>query len=600
MSMRISGLASGMNTDDIIKQLMSAQRIPMDKMKQKKQLLEWKRDDYRSINNKILEFRNVAFDMKLQSSYLTKKVTSSQENIVSVTASSAANEGQYSIKVDRLAKTAAFNTGDLAGDSGDSKTVASLGLVADTQLKISGDKGTAAIDVKITNTLGQLVTAINNESSKTGVKVTYDSTMDRLFFTSSKTGASSNISMELTNGENLNSIFKTSALDGTTSFTSESAKINGGLVGTKSFQIKMDGKNYDYDITSSTTIGQLVDEINDKMKDVGVQAYLNGEGKLAFYNNDATKPLSFSGTNGLTASLGLVSPQTNNPKIDVKGTSAQVHVNGVKAKYDSNTFSFGGMTFTATQTNATAVNISVTQDVDKVVETVKKFVEKYNSLVEEVNKELLEKKERDFQPLTDAEREELSEDEIKKWEERARNGMLANDGMLKSGLNSLRQVFLDSVSGLPEGQLQNLADIGISNSNITGTSITGSYADRGKLYIDETKLKNAITNNPDEVMALFTADGATESNDGIATRLHNKVAELFKQITDKAGTLTTIETNYSMGIESKRLVDQMANLTRRLERMETRYYQQFTAMEKYISQMNSQSAWLTQQFSLGG
>ncbi len=595
MVMRVSGLASGMNTDDIVKQLMSAHRVPMDKLSQKKQLIEWQRDDYRAMNNKILDFRNAAFDMKLQSSYLTKKVAVSQESALTVRATADANDGQYAVKIDRLAKSASFNTGDLNGAPGDSKTMATLGLSADsTQLKIGGDKGSATIDVKKDMTVAQLVTAVNKETGTTGIKVSYDSTMDRLFFTSSKTGAAANIKMELANGENLNAIFKTGDLSGTAAgFTADSL-----VGGTGTFEVEMNGTKYNFAITSTTKMGQLVNEMNDKLNDVGVRAYLNAEGKLSFFNNDSAKPLSFSGTNNLTTTLGLDSP-TSSSKIDVKGVNAKVQINGVEASYESNTFTFGGMTFTAVQASTTPINVSVSADIDKAVENIKKFVEKYNSLITDINKEVLEKKERSFQPLTDAQRESMSEDQIKKWEERAKNGLLANDSMLSGGLSSLRSIFVQAVK-LPGGQEKNLASIGISTFQIAGGEVTGSYLERGKLYIDETKLKQALTDNPNDVAAMFTTDGATAAQDGIATRIYDQVSDLFKKITEKAGVADSVETTFLLGKESRTITQQINNMTKRLQSIEDRYYKQFTAMEKQLTQLNSQSAWLTQQFSTGG
>ncbi|MCA0757559.1 flagellar filament capping protein FliD [Paenibacillus sp. N4] len=602
--MRIGGLASGMDTDALVKQMMDAQRIPLDKLAQKKQLLEWKRDDYRTLNNKILEFRNAAFDMKLQSGYLTKKVSSSQESIVSVTSSASASEGQYTIQIDKLAKSASLTSGDLRGAAGGSKTVGYLGLDSDTQLQITGDKGAKTIDIKTTDTIDQLVSAINQQTASTGVKATYDSTMDRLFFTSSKTGESSIIELELTNGQNMNDILAPEVNQGTLGTNgalSKNSLVNGSLVGTAQFTVTYDGAAYNFDVTNTTTVQELVDQINDELSDDGLDVSLNSSGKLSFYNRDS-KALAFSDDqpdSSVVEALGIDTGLTplSNSTTSVAGTNAKVFFNGIEAEYESNTFTIVGMTFTAKQEGGSTVDIGVTQDTDKIVETIKTFVEKYNSLIDEVNKELSEKRYRDFQPLTDAQREEMDEDEIKKWEERARSGMLTNDNLLSNGLNSLRRALSDSVNGLPAGQLKSLAEIGISNSNISGGGITGSYSDRGKLYIDETKLKKALTDNPEEVMALFTTDGASDSNDGIATRLYDKASALFKQITDKAGTTTSVDTQFLMGKENKQITEQMSRLEARLLDLENRYYKQFTAMEKYISQMNSQSDWLYQQFS---
>ncbi|MGM0884183.1 MAG: flagellar filament capping protein FliD [Bacillota bacterium] len=597
--MRISGLASGLDTDELVKQLMNAQRIPMDKLSQKKQLLEWKRDDYRTLNNKILDFRNAAFDMKLQAGYMAKKVTSSQESIVSVTGSASANEGQYTLNIEKLARAASLTSGDLTGAASSTKTIGSLGLVSDTQLKITGEKGVKSIDIRTGDTIEQLVTAINNESASTGIKASYDSTMDRLFFTSSKSGETSKINLELVNGESINNILGIEVKDGAQNFASDSSLVNGALVGSAIVTVNYDNNDYNFNVTNTTSVGDLIDQMNNDLNGAGINVYLNSSGQLSIYNRDTTKTVLYSDDQGnsVVNALGLNAMTVNNSITSVTGNNAKVLFNGIEAEYESNTFSIVGMTFTAKQASSTTVDIGVSQDVDTVVGTIKTFVEKYNSLLDEVNKEVLEKRDRDYQPLTAAQREEMDEDEIKKWEERARSGMLSTDGMLTNGLNSLRRALSDSVSGLPAGQLKSLAEIGISNSNVSGSSITGSYADRGKLYIDETKLKKALTENPDEVMALFTTNAATESGDGIATRLYDKAAALFKQITDKAGTSTSIESNFLIGKENQRLSEQMSRLAERLEDLETRYYKQFTAMETYINQINSQSAWLSQQFS---
>jgi flagellar hook-associated protein 2 len=597
--MRVSGLASGLDTDALIKKLMDAQRIPMNKMTQKKQLLEWKRDDYRTLNNKILDFRNAAFDMKLQSSYLAKKASSSQESIVSVTGSANASEGQYSIRIDQLATTAGFNTGNLSGIAGGSQTLdVKFGLSGDSTLTLTGDKGTVNVAIKPTDTMDQFVKAINDQSNVTGIKATYDTTMDRLFYVSAKTGQASKIDLNIANDSTATNI------DLNAAFNMSSGTITGGVVtqpisaNNQTFTVKVDGTDYNFNVTNTTTIGDLVNQMNVSLVDTGIKASLSNTGNLVF-QNPLLKPVAFSDTNagGVVTNLGLQSALTSSAQINVAGTNAKVLFNGIASEYESNNFAIAGITFNAKKVSTETVTVVVSQDVDSVVTNIKKFVEKYNTLIEEINKETSEKLNRDFQPLTAEQKVDMSADEIKLWEEKARSGMLANDQLLSGGLNSLRRSLSDAVSGLPVGQLKSLAEIGISNANVTGSSISGAYSDLGKLYIDETKLKGAILRNPDEVMALFATDGSTESTDGIATRLYDKAAVLFKQITNRAGTATSVESNYELGKESQQITKQITALTLRLQNQETRYYNQFTAMEKFISQMNSQSTWLTQQTS---
>ncbi|WP_168123422.1 flagellar filament capping protein FliD [Paenibacillus sp. HB172176] len=516
MSIRISGLASGIDTDTMVKQLMAAARLPMDKLVQKQQTLEWKRDSYRELNNKILDFKNAAFDMKLQSGYLAKKVSSSLDSVVSVTGSANANEGQYTFEVVKLAKAAGFSTGALGAGDGTATIGEKLALTGtDNKLTIAGAKGTAEITLDEDYTLNEMIANINSKSNETGVKAAYDSTMNRIFFTTTQTGEDSKIDLTLTNSS-------------------------------------------------------------------GTETDLNS----IFNMSDTNK--SITGED--------VTPASANT-INIKGLDATIKFNGIQTTYPSNTMTIAGLTFTAKQESTEIATVEVSQDIDSIVDKIKNFVDKYNSLISDVDAKVSEKRDRDYAPLTDAQREEMSEDEIKRWEEKAKAGMLSNDSILSGGMNALRRVLTDTVGGLPSGQLNSLAAIGISNTNIVGSTISGSYADGGKLYIDETKLKAALADNPDEVMALFTTDVTDSANDGIAAKLYDKASNLFQQITDKAGASTSIESNYLLGKENLQIADQITSLTTRLQDLEDRYYKQFTAMETYINQMNSQSNWLAQQFS---
>ncbi len=620
MVTRISGLASGMDIDQMVSQLMKAHRIPLDKLKQKKQLLEWQRDDYRAMNSKILELRNTAFTMKLQSTYLTKKATSSNDSIVTVSANPGANAGNYSIKILNLAQSASVTSGDVVSGAGSNQaTLGSLGLPADTTLTIGGEKGTATIQVKTTDTIDGLVRAVNGKSGVTGVSLSYDATLDRFFFVSTSTGANAKVDLKMqstSEGSNQNLLYDVLKLSsavmaadsgqtvtGTNAFSSgTSSVIDSTLTAAQTLRISYDGKNYDFSITKSTTIGNLMDAINSSdLGKAGVSAYLDSNGKLAFFNPDDTKTLAISditadGTD-IVAKLGLTAPVTvsniDYSKIIANGKNAEIEFNNVPGSFASNTFTINGITFTAKSKQAatdTPVNVSVAQDTDAVYNAIKSFVDKYNEVIDAVNKEIAEKRYRDFQPLTDEQKKDMKDDEIKLWEEKARSGMLRNDGILSSALYKFRNSLAQSVSGLPNGDLKQMAEIGIT---------TGSYEENGKLYINESKLRQALADHPEQVMRLFTAtdgDDTKEDGDGLAFRLYEQTDRVLNQLKEKAGTVFSVEDDYFIGERIKEVNEQIDRLSDRLTDLENRYYRQFTAMETYINQMNAQSAWLAQQF----
>jgi flagellar hook-associated protein 2 len=194
---RLSGFSNtGIDIDATVKKLMTAARMPYDKLGQQKQTLTWQRDEYRAVNANFLDLRNTLGNMKLPSTYGARKATSADEAAVSAVATSSANPGINTIQINKLA-TAANATSNGLGVGTDTAALSSLGLTGTTTLTVGGDKGSATVELKSTTTIAELVNAVNGKSSVTGVKLSYDANMDRLFFTSSTTGATSKINLRM-------------------------------------------------------------------------------------------------------------------------------------------------------------------------------------------------------------------------------------------------------------------------------------------------------------------------------------------------------------------------------------------------------------------
>ncbi|WNR44698.1 flagellar filament capping protein FliD [Paenibacillus roseipurpureus] len=625
MVTRLNGFSgSGIDIDDTVSKLMKAARMPQNKLKQNKQTLEWQRDDYRAMNSKIMEFRNIAFNMKLQSAYQTKKSSSSDDSIVSATSSSNAAEGIYTLKVNKLASGAKVTSDVLALATSNSSTLEDLGLSSSSTLTVGGQKGTITLNVEKADTIASLVSRINSKTSVTGVGVNYDSTMKRLFFVSSGTGQSAEVNLQMESSNGTTNLLKdvlgisSAAISGTTGQTYKGTNtfsagtttiVDSTITSAQTLRVSAGGKTVDVTVSSSSAIGNVIDAINSSdVGKLGISAYITSDNKLAFFAPGGEAiTLSDQTADGtdITTNFALSAPtSTSYSQLGVKGTQADVEFNGVSAKYDSNTFSINGMTFTAKKEQAptdSAVSITTTRDVDGVYNSIKTLVDKYNELITTVNTKVSEKKYKDFSPLTDEQREGMKDDQIKAWEEKAKSGLLRNDDLLSSGLTNFRTSFSAIVTGLPTGDYKTLSEIGISTSLIAGNSISGSYSENGKIYINDAKLKAAIAENPDEVMALFiTNDGDKDSDagDGLATKLYDKATRLISNLTKKAGATSSVDSNYLIGKSINSINTNIDKLTAKLDALETRYYNQFTAMEKYITQMQAQSAQLSQQ--MGG
>ncbi|ACV61581.1 flagellar hook-associated 2 domain protein [Desulfofarcimen acetoxidans DSM 771] len=202
-SLRISGLASGMDIDSMVKQLMKAERMRLDTLTQKKQTLEWQQEDYRTVNSLLRSLRDATFNMKLQGTFLSRQATSNNESVVKVTTGTSAVDGTYEVSVSQLAK-GAYLTGDKinSGNTANLKSQLNLTEGGEKTLVINGPNGTKKTITVDTDTakMADLVAEINSgldDSGNTwGVRASYDAVNDRLFLMTKDTGADQTIAVE--------------------------------------------------------------------------------------------------------------------------------------------------------------------------------------------------------------------------------------------------------------------------------------------------------------------------------------------------------------------------------------------------------------------
>lgn len=208
MAIRLSGLNSGMDTDTIVQALMSAQNYKKTKIEAKQTKLEWKKDLWSELNTKIYNFyTNTLGKMRLQGTFKTKAATSSDNSKVTATATSAAAEGTYKVKVNSLASAQYVTSGKLNGAkerdkdgnltgkiakvSGSSKLVDLVGadkltstFQADTQIVVSGKKGTATLLVDENTKVSDFVKTCQNA----GLTASFDADQQRFFIGSDASG----------------------------------------------------------------------------------------------------------------------------------------------------------------------------------------------------------------------------------------------------------------------------------------------------------------------------------------------------------------------------------------------------------------------------
>lgn len=623
--LRFGGLATGLDTDSIVKQLMNAEKMPLDKLKQNKQLLEWKRDNYREITNLIRVFKDDYFNlMKPSSNMMSTSIynkfatTSSDSSVVTVTANSDALAGTHKIKVTSLATAANTSSSAVVSKDLTGSGVAALDYTGANNFNITLNGLTKTITLRngayadAADLIGNGVDGI--QKIVDGVfgagKVTVTEVAGVLKFTTT------NGRISLTNGTTNDALANLSFTSGASnkinlSDTLENLSLSNSLTfdGSNQLDFTINGVNFKIDKTA--TLSQLMNQINSSQAGVELK-YSELTDKFTL-----TAKQKGSGDNIVIANnggnlFGAGSPINITDATVSNGTDAVFDLDGtVGITRNDNTFTIDGVTYTLNSTSPTEQTITVGKDVDGIFNNIKAFVDKYNELINKINSELSEERFRDYKPLTDDQKETMKDDEIKKWEEKASSGLLNNDSLLKKITTEMRAALSDPINGVAGV----LSDIGIS---------TGNWRDKGKLVIDETKLKNAIQTNPDKVQNFFiktssinyspdlnAADRSTRYNDeGIINRLSDIIQDSIRttrnangekgMLLQKAGLVGDgSEYNNTIYSEIKRKDLDISTLIRKLDKKEENYYKRFAALEKAIGKMNSQSAWLSQQLGSG-
>ncbi|MDR6553575.1 flagellar filament capping protein FliD [Paenibacillus qinlingensis] len=491
---RMGGLVSGLDTDTIIKNLMKAEKAPLNKMLQLKQSEEWKRDQYREMNNLLLDFRKASEGLRLQANFQKKAISSDNDGVVSVTQKGTPTLSSYDVNVTGLATPA---------KAASVKFTTSLDSTTPIGETFSFTVGSKSIDVAATDTMSNVISKINAQSSTTGVTASYVQGDKSITFTSKATGSAASVTI-------------------------------GGAFG------------------ASNKLGLSAGTVD-------------------------KNSTAFAGATAFQASKDAL--------------PGNVKINGIDYAFTGSSLTFDGLEFNLKSVGSTRVNMKT--DEDAIFNSIKGFADKYNELISKVNTKLTESKYNDYKPLLDEEKEAMNETQIEKWEAKAQSGLLRRDSILSGALTDFRKVLTDRVEGSGiDPKFDTLSEIGIT---------TGGYQENGKLYIDEDKLRQAISQNGTQVMDLFTkysADTDRTKNfkeSGIAQRLYAQVNNSIKDLTDKAGSSAYLSDKSVLGKELRELDTNIRSWKERLEKKEDSYWRKFTAMEKAMSQANSQSSWLSQQ-----
>lgn len=653
MTIRLGGLVTGIDTESIIKASLQPIQQRIDRQSQLAEIVEYRKQEYMSFNTKLLTLRTKSLDLKLESTFTSKEAVSSDESVLTATASADAVNGVYDIKVNSLATRVAVNSTAALGSSGDATSIATqfgLDESAVVSFTLKGSEGEVTLRSAAGDfSMDDLIQGIND--AEIGVTAWYDEGTDRVYMNSSTYGTDATLSVKQDGVEGTGQGFLTDILKLDFDYTSlnypTGAPVSRQIANSEAiattnppasttlasfygsgetvpttvyFTLEGYLGSADYALGTTTTLSGLAAAINADTATTGLTAaYDEGTGSFTLTGaedpaNPGSALVAIRGDyTSADQRLGFLGDKLKLSMDSVSGSGAEIEYNGTPLTMDSNEFTLNDINYSLINSSGgDIVRVTVSADTDKAVEKITAFVEAYNEIVDYCYTKLNESKYKDssdkyaeFMPLTDEQREAMTETEIELWDAKWKQGQMANESLLRSVYNSLRHIASDMITD--KGTAENIADSSslvstvlyrsLSAIGITTPQYEQGSSDNGKLQIDENALREALETDAESVCKLFTLtqtvshDGTTTEYDvGLGLRFYEEIDTSISLIGAKAGWgNSTYDTSY-MQKELYRYAEKIYDLQVYYDEQETTLWNRYASLETAIAQLQAQSA----------
>lgn len=537
MPIRITGLNSGLDTEAIISELVSAYRTKEEKYQKAQTKLSWKQDAWKDLNIKVRSLYDNISNLRFTSAWTMKKTTVSDSTKATVTAAGSCVNGTQTLKIKQLAKGTYITGGGISNTSaGTAPTSATklselgyTGSGGDIQVKDSSGNVVKTVSVTGNTTIKDLVSALNGAGD---TKASFDATNKRIFMTSNKTGEQNAFS-----------------LDG------------------------------DADI----------------LKTVG----LSKEGGASI----------------------------------VDAQDSEIELNGAKFTSANNTYTVNGLTIDClAETGNSEISITTSVDTQSMYDQVKSFLSQYNSLMKEMYSLYNADSAKGYEPLTDSEKDQMTDTEVEKWEEKIKAALLRRDDTLDGIMSTMKNAMSTSyyiyngnaVTYDSDKQYYKCNGNAIKNSDgsyVTSASQlklwasangakkyslssfgikTEAYAtmtansSQDAYHIDGDADDSVSKNNSDVLMNMLSSDPDTVSSfmKQLTSGLYSAIDTKMKSVKGLSSSYT-IYNDIEMAREYSDYTDTISKWEDKLTDLEDSYYKKFAAMESALASLQSQSSSLS-------
>ncbi len=583
----IYGLSgSGLDIESLVKMGMMNKQNQYDKMYQTQLKQTWVKEAYNTVYTDVKAFKESMSTFKMQSNMSAMQATSSNNDVVSVTANGAAAAMNHKITVEQVASNAYLMTANGQKIDRANTTAANSAYLKD--VLFSGDATKTTVD-------GQTSYIVKNGT--TGKTDTFK-------------GSDVAISIEVQDGNDVDSDGK--PVTHKVEFTYDQIFGDNKTLNDLASAFSNSGANVQGGYDTVNDSFSLYNKTSGSANKIGLKA-----------NNDTSaellNKLHLASYNAQDNKLGSEVKFTNGTMTEAAvGTNAKATIDGKTYESDTNKlnvanviYNFNGVSAKNADGTYQASTISVSQDTDKIVDNVKKFVETYNTLIDSLNTKYREEKNTDYKPLTKKQEGEMTESQIDKWNEKAKSGLLYHDNNIYSIISDMRESLYTKVDAV-DTVLTDAKGNKYSYNSMSSIGITSS-TNQGHITLDEEKLKKALTEDPDCVYQLFASDqdstyvsGSTNKNQadtytsksdylntGIANRLYNAMTTNISNLESYAGTSKETDDESYLGKLITNMNTKMTSFQTLMKSYESKLYEKYDAMEVALSKLGAQLSYIT-------
>ncbi len=544
MAIRVSGLVSGLDTDSIVQELVSAYSTKKEKYEKAQTKQEWKMDAWKTMNSKIYGFYTSSLsNMRMSTAYSLKTSSVSNSNIATVKASSSAVNGTQKMKVNKLASSAYMTGGvvKLSDDKNDTGNKKVTGSTALSDMGIETGSKIAVNDTEIEITDGMTVNQLISKFKDAGINASFDETNQRFFVNAKTSGAEGEFTLMANNEEGFDALQKL------------------GLFAAYTTEKDTDGKQT-VETAEMTKYRKLLASGTDEQKKLAKKIIEEVEnGKVS---SDAAR---------------------------ISGQDAEIVLNGATFTSSTGTFSINGLSITAMQVTAAGEEVSITtsNDTQGMYNKIKEFLGKYNELIKDMDTAYNAAAAKDYEPLTDDEKKDMSDNEIEKWETKIKDSLLRRDSTLGNTSSALKSLMNTSFE--INGKTYSLSSFGIN----TASYFSADTNEKGCLHIDGDADDATTSGNEDKLMAAINEDPevVAEFFQKLSTSVYNDLTK--RMASSSVSSIYTIYNDKQMSSEYSDYKDKVSKWQEKLEYYEEFYYKKFSAMEKALSKLQSSTSSLS-------